>query len=100
MSSSRCRCRRGRPRRFLNRLYCLWQPAFEQGREPTSKGRLVGELLAFDNSSLVQQQPRELRKLVRGANLAHCRSEPLDELVPRVELKDTFGGRVQLAVLF
>src|SRR2546427_240935 len=67
--------------------------------EAAGEGRRIRELLALDDPCLIQKEPSEFRKLVRRTGLADCGSEPLDQLVPRVELQNALGGGIELPVL-
>ena len=101
---SRSRCPKGQLRLFPNngsreRLGGLRQTPLEQHGEATGESGRIGQLLAFDDPRLVQQQPGKFRQLVRCARFADAGSQPLDQLVPRVDLQNASRGAVELTML-
>src|SRR5262245_6233970 len=75
------------------------QTALQQNRQAAGKGRRIGQLLALDDTGLVEQQPGKLAKLLGGAAFADRSGEPVDQPVPRVEFENALCRRVELAVL-
>ncbi len=104
-TSSRSRCPRGAPHPSRNRdddaaaHAACGRPRSKQFGQTAGEGRRVGQLLALDDPRLVEQQPGELPKLVRGAGFADSRGEALDQFVARVQFEDSLGRGVELAML-